>query len=98
EALAYLTANRDYLVDYVQQNLPGIYTTCPEGTYLAWLDCRELGLEPSPHQFLLDKARVGFNDGKAFGQGGEGFVRVNYGCPRATLTEALERVRAALQG
>lgn len=98
DLLVYLTANRDYVVQYVQEHLPNIYTTCPEGTYLAWLDCREANLEPDPYHFFLEKARVGFNNGKDFGPGGEGFVRLNYACPRATLTEALERVRAALGG
>lgn len=98
ELLAYLTANRDYLVDYVQTHLPGIKTTCPEGTYLAWLDCRDAGIEGSPYHFFLNKARLAFNEGKTFGPAGEGFIRLNYGCPRATLTEALERMRAALAG
>jgi cystathionine beta-lyase len=69
----------------------------PEGTYLAWLDCRDAGLPASPHEFFLQRARVAMNEGATFGRGGEGFVRLNFGCPRATLEEALERMRAALQ-
>ena len=95
--LAYLTANRDFVVDYVDQNLPGIRTTVPEATYLAWFDCRETGIEGNPHEFFLENAKVALNDGERFGPGGEGFVRLNFGCPRATLVEALERMRGALE-
>lgn len=96
--LKYLTSNRDFLVDYVAEHLPGIRTTIPEATYLAWLDCREGGIEGNPFDFFLEKARVGLNEGGQFGPGGEGFVRLNYGCPRFTLMEGLERMRKALTG
>jgi len=97
----YLTANRDFLVGFVQTHLPGIRTTVPDATYLAWLDCNDLlqagRLGGSAYKFFLEQARVGLNDGAEFGPGGEGFVRLNFGCPRATLVEALERMRAALE-
>jgi cystathionine beta-lyase len=96
ELVAYLRANRDALVEYVNTHLPDVATTCPEGTFLAWLDCRDLGLE-NPFQFFLDKARVGLTDGAPFGKGGEGFVRLNFACPRSTLMDGLERMRAALE-
>lgn len=92
----YLQANRDYLLDYLQRCLPQIVPTCPEGTYLAWLDCRAAGIPGKPSDFFMREAKVALNDGAWFGQGGEGFVRLNFGCPRATLTEALERMSAAL--
>jgi len=96
ELLRYLEANRDYLAGYVEANLPGITMSTPEGTYLAWLDCREAGIPGSPHEFFLQKARVAVNDGKVFGRGGEGFVRLNFGCPRAQLAEALDKMKEAL--
>ena len=96
ELMLYLEANRDYAYEYVSNQLPGISMAKPEGTYLAWLDCREAGIKENPHTFFLEKARVAMNDGAAFGRGGEGFVRLNFGCPRSLLTEALERMRAAL--
>ncbi len=96
ELRAYLTANRDTLVAYVRDCLPGLRTTVPDATYLAWLDCRDLDLPESPFEFFLQRARVALNDGATFGPGGEGFVRLNFGCPRATLMEALERMRRAL--
>jgi cystathionine beta-lyase len=96
ELRAYLTANRDYLVDFVAKELPGLRLTIPDATYLAWLDCSALNLAPTPYQFFLDKAKVALNDGAAFGTGGQGFVRLNFGCPRSTLQEALERMKTAL--
>ncbi len=93
---AYLTANRDTLVSYVQQNLPGVKITVPDATYLAWLDCAELNLPEGPYKFFLEKARVALNKGEAFGTGGENCVRVNFGTPRATLLEGLERMKASL--
>ncbi|NJN97058.1 MAG: putative C-S lyase [Anaerolineales bacterium] len=94
----YLTANRDYVVNYVEEYLPGLTTTVPEATYLAWFDCREAGIEDNPYQFFLKQARVALNDGAHFGPGGDGFVRLNFGCPRSILTEALEQMRTALNG
>jgi cystathionine beta-lyase len=99
ELLRYLEANRDFLADYVRRNLPGVTMTPPEGTYLAWLDCR--GAAPAaadPFTFFLERAKVALNDGVLFGRGGQGFVRLNFGSPRALLTEGLERMRRALAG
>ena len=97
---AYLTVNRDYLVEYVNRELEGVRITVPEATYLAWLDCNELvtsgRIAGTPYEFFLKQAKVALNDGKDFGFGGEGFVRLNFGCPRQTLEDALERMKAAL--
>jgi cystathionine beta-lyase len=95
--LRYLASNRDLVVESVRKHLPGVAVAPPEATYLAWLDCREAGLpNDDPYTFFLDKARVALSDGAAFGAGGEGFVRLNFACPRATLGEALGRMREAL--
>jgi cystathionine beta-lyase len=96
QLLVYLEANRDYLLAYIEQHWPQIRCHKPEGTFLAWLDCREAGLPGKPSEFFKENARVALNDGLWFGEEGEGFVRLNFGCPRATLTEALERMREAL--
>jgi cystathionine beta-lyase len=93
--LRYLEANRDYLADYVSRHLSGVTMAKPEGTYLAWLDCRPAGIA-DPFAFFLEKAKVAFNDGKLFGAPGDGFVRLNFGTPRVLLTEGLERMRRAL--
>jgi cysteine-S-conjugate beta-lyase len=97
DVLIYLEANRDYLVDFISRNLPGVKIWSPEATYLGWLNCRELDLGSSPHTFFLEEAKVGLNDGKAFGETGQGFVRLNFGCPRALLTEGLQRMKTALE-
>jgi len=97
ELLRYLEGNRDYLLEYVRSCLPGIVAGPIEGTYLAWLDCRLAGLPGNPQEFFLKAAGVGLNDGVAFGRGGEGFCRLNFGCPRATLAEALDRMQRALE-
>ena len=96
ELLVYLEANRDLLVQYVSEQMPGIRMGKPEATYLAWLDCRQAGIPGNPHKFFLEQAKVAVNDGVTFGRGGEGFVRLNFGCPRSTLLEALDKMRAAL--
>jgi cystathionine beta-lyase len=95
--LDYLEANCDFLLDYVANHLPGVRMARPEGTYLGWLDCRGAGLPDTPHKFFLEEARVALNEGATFGRGGEGFARLNFACPRATLEEALDRMRQALQ-
>jgi cystathionine beta-lyase len=69
---------------------------CPQGTYLAWLDCREAGIQGSPYQFFLQEARVALQDGVSFGRGGDGFARLNFGTRRALLEEALNRMKQAL--
>ena len=97
QLLAYLKGNRDWLYAYVQEHLPGVRMGLPEGTYLAWLNCREAGIEGRPCDFFMENARVALGDGAAFGRGGGGFVRLNFGCPRSMLVEALERMRKALE-
>ena len=96
EVLQYLEANLDFLVQYVGEHLPGISMSRPEATYLAWLSCHQAGILGNPHEFFLNEAKVAMNDGARYGQGGEGFVRLNFGCPRWRLREALERMRDAL--
>ncbi|MDF1513223.1 MAG: PatB family C-S lyase [Anaerolineae bacterium] len=95
--LQHLEENRDYLMHYLKNNIPEIQLACPEGTYLAWLNCSDLHLPLSPHEFFLEHARVALNDGAAFGDDGEDYVRLNFGCPRTMLSDALERMRRALE-
>ena len=95
--LPYLEANRDFVVDYARKHLPGVVVAPPEGTYLAWLDCRGAAIPGGdPFTFFLERARVALSDGATFGRGGAGFVRLNFGCPRSLLTEGLDRMRDAL--
>src|SRR5262245_3343073 len=97
DLLRYLEANRDILARHVADRLPGVSMVAPEGTYLAWLDCRAARLPgDDPFAFFLERAGVALNDGATFGTRGQGFVRLNFGCPRTLLGQALERMRDAL--
>jgi cystathionine beta-lyase len=95
QLLTYLEANRDLVTRFVAEQMPGVRMAPPEATYLAWLDCAGTGLS-QPCQCFLDLARVACSDGAGFGPGGENFVRLNFGCPRSMLLEALERMKSAL--
>jgi len=97
QVLAYLRDSRDFLSQYMKERLPGIHGTHIEATYLAWLDCRQAGTPGDPFDFFLREAKVALMDGKEFGRGGEGFVRLNFACPRKTLTEALDRMSDAIR-
>lgn len=94
---AYLEENRNYLCDYISKNCNPIDTVVPQATYMAWLDCRALSMtERALEQFFIHQARVGVNMGGTFGPEGEGFVRLNFACPRSLLAEALKRIASAL--
>jgi cystathionine beta-lyase len=95
QLLVYLEANRDFVHDFVANHLPGLSMAKPEGTYLAWIDCRGANLE-NPYEFFLDKAKVALSNGVSYGAGGQGFVRLNFGCPRSTLEQALRQMKDAL--
>ena len=96
EVLGLLEENRDFLLDYLAHNLPGIKAARPESTYLAWLDCSDLALPDRPDRYFLEHARVGLNNGEDFGTPGKGHVRLNFGCSRQVLEEALERMRRSV--
>lgn len=93
----YLTENRDFIIDYVTRNLPGVRTTKPDATYLMWLECSELKLKQSPYAFFLDTAKVALGDGGKFGKGNEQFVRLNFGTSRKLLMNTLGRMSKALK-
>jgi cystathionine beta-lyase len=95
ELRIYLTANRDFILDYVEQHIPGLRTTVPDATYLAWFDFSKSGIS-DPYKFLLKHAKIALNDGAAFGTGGKGFVRFNFGTSKRLVTEGLERMKKAV--
>jgi cystathionine beta-lyase len=98
ELLPYLEGNIDFMERFLAERLPGVKLVRPEGTYLALLDCRGLGIESGAlADFFLERARVYFSEGRIFGDEAAGFVRVNFGCPRSVLREALQRVEAAVK-
>ncbi len=92
----YLTGNRDFLVEYVTKYMPNVRTTAPDATYLGWLEFTHAGIDGSPYQFFKEKAKVELSDGKIFGKGGEGHVRINFGTSRKLLKEGLDKMRKAL--
>jgi cystathionine beta-lyase len=87
----YLRANRDIVFQTINK-LPGLHTAPVQATYLAWIDTRSLGLS-DPVGFF-EQAGVGLSDGRDFGM--PGFVRLNFGCTHRKLTQALDRMKAAL--
>ena len=97
ELLLYLNDNVNFVTDYFTRNIPGIIPVRPEATYLMWLDCRSLGMKGKDlGRFFAEKAGVGMNEGSSFGPGGEGFMRLNLGCPRSILAKALVQIENAV--
>lgn len=97
ELMVYLKENLDFLRKFVKEKIPKIKLIEPEGTYLIWLDFRELGLtEAQREELLLKKAGIWLDSGVMFGENGEGFERINIACPRSILKEALERMERAI--
>lgn len=104
-----LDANRSLLIDFVSERMPELQCRAPQGTYLAWIDCRALGLHDEgsagpgvvselegPARYFLDQARVALSSGHVFGTGGSGHVRLNFATSQANLLEGLERMATAL--
>ena len=96
--LSYVKANAEFTRQYVEEQLPGVKMIDLEGTYLVWLDFRKTGLSVDElEDLMINKAKLWLDSGKIFGDCGRGFQRINIACPRATLTEALERIRDAMK-
>ena len=99
QLLDYLQGNLDFAIEFCEKKIPKIRVIRPQGTYLVWLDCRELGMDDMAlMSFMREKAKVGLDDGFLFGTGGPGFQRMNIACPRVILNEALVRIEAAVNG
>lgn len=96
QMLQYVEENIAFLDKYLKKNMPKISFIRPQASYLVFLDARELGMpQERLVEFFLKEAKVAMNDGTMFGQEGAGFMRMNLGCPRATLQQALEQIKAA---
>jgi len=94
QLVGYLHANYLYMQEFCCEHLPDFPLTVLEGTYLVWMNCRKLGIPSGKlEQLLVDKAGLWLNAGTMYGVEGEGFMRWNIACPRATLTEGLKRFR-----
>lgn len=97
ELMLYLNGNLNELETLLNAHLPTIRMLRPEATFLVWLDCRALKMDDKTlNHFFLQKAGVGLNPGFMFGPGGEGFMRMNIGCPRSTLQQAVDQIAKAL--
>lgn len=99
QVMVYIEGNLDYLQDFLDRRVDGIRLIRPEGTYLAWLDCCELGLDKwDLKRLMLRKARIFMDEGFIFGPEGDGFERINIACPRPILEDALQRIQRAVDG
>jgi len=96
QMLAYLWDNYLFLEDFFEKRLPRVKVMKPEATYLIWLDFRDYGMKNDDlMKFTIQNANVALNDGGRFGTGGDGWLRINIGCQRSTLQEALESLGKA---
>ena len=97
QLISYIEDNIRFVEDYLNKYIPGIKALRPQATFLVWLDCRGLHLD---HKGLVDlfvnKARLALNDGEMFGKGGEGYMRLNVGAPRALLKKALDQLKDSI--
>ena len=97
EMLAYVQGNIDFVDAWLRGHLPQIRAVRPQASFLVWLDCRKLGLsQPALVDLFVNRAHLALNDGTVFGPEGEGFMRLNVGCPRSVLQVALEALAAAV--
>lgn len=98
QLLEYLSGNMEFVKEYCRQHIPQIKPNLPDATYLVWLDCRELGLSNEQlRKFMIEKAKIGLNEGNTFGRSLSGFMRLNVACPRSVLEKALGQLEAAVK-
>lgn len=96
ELLDYLWNNYLLLEQFISTHLPRVQVMKPEATYLIWLNFRDYGMNDKQlNDFIINKASVGLNNGARFGTGGEGWMRLNIGCPRSLLQQGLEQLKDA---
>lgn len=97
QMLDYIKGNIDFTENYLKEYIPGISMIRPQASYLVFLDCRALGLtQEALTRLFAEKAHLALNDGTMFGAPGEGFMRLNIGCPRSVLEQALKQLRDAV--
>lgn len=97
EVKKYLCKNIKYVDNYLKENIPQIKAMIPEASFLIWLDCRELNLsQPDLVSLFIKDAKLALNDGSIFGVGGEGYMRLNIGTPRANVEKAMHNLKAAI--
>jgi cystathionine beta-lyase len=95
--MKYIQGNIDFVIEYCRELIPEINPVKPEATYMIWLDCRKFAMTGTELQsFFVNNAGVGMNEGSSFGQGGEGFMRMNVATPRANIEKALQQIEKAV--
>ena len=93
EMLEYIEGNVDFVCNYIHEKLPAVKTLKQQATYLMWLDFRKYGLSQNElMNKLVNEAHVVLNSGTDFGEEGNGFVRLNVGCPRSMIKQCLDRI------
>ncbi|MDR0712538.1 MAG: PatB family C-S lyase [Prevotellaceae bacterium] len=96
QMLAYIEGNIGYVEQFLAEHIPAIRALRPQASFLVWLDCRKLGLaHDALANFFVNRAKLALNDGKMFGPGGEGFMRLNVGTPRSVLEQAMAQLKKA---
>lgn len=97
QLMEYLEGNIEFAMDYIDKNIPKIKYSKPQGTYLLWLDCRELNLtQEELVKFFINDAKLALNDGITFGEEGRGYMRMNLGSPRSVIEKALKQLKDAV--
>lgn len=97
QLLTYLKGNRQFMEDFLRTGLPQVGMMVPEATYMAWLDFRTLGMKQDAlNNFTIEKAGLGLNSGTQFGEAGEGYMRLNFGCPRSILEQGMKQLKDAI--
>lgn len=97
ELLEYLLGNINFMEEFIKKDIPMVKMIKPQGTYLVWMDFRELGMDrKSLEAFLREKGNIALNQGYIFGPQGEGFARMNVACPRSIVVEGLKRIKDAI--
>ncbi|QNO16057.1 pyridoxal phosphate-dependent aminotransferase [Alkalicella caledoniensis] len=98
EVINYIEGNFRYLDEFLKERIPKLKLVEADGTYLAWVDCSQLGIRSIElSNFFIEKCKVGMNPGYSFGTGGERFIRLNLGCSRELLKRALEQIEAGVK-
>ena len=93
----YIEENIKYAIDYINKYIPQIKVNTPDSTYLLWLDCRNLNLNGDELlDFFINKAKIAPNDGRIFGEGGEGYMRINIACSRKVLEKAMHQLKVSV--
>jgi cystathionine beta-lyase len=97
QMLRYIEDNILFVDNYLKENIPQIKAIIPQASFLLWLDCRKLGFNRKKlNDLFIKKAGLALNDGEMFGKEGAGFMRMNVGCPRAVLKQALEQLARSI--